>query len=139
MYRTINFTDKDISIGEVNISSGEEVVITDTIFKRYREEFKDLITLGKLNICGKSNTDSNFLFKNSNKIVGIFMNNYNYYSGGRYYVFFLAHALIELNYNVVIISDQFPSFMKDFNLYNKSNLKYCISGNGLEYRGHLDY
>jgi len=44
----------------------------------------------------------------------LFMNNIQHYSGGRYYLVYLAYMLAEMGHKVTIISDKKAFFIKDF-------------------------
>ena len=55
----------------------------------------------------------------------IFMNNIRHYSGGRYYLVWIAHLLAEMGHQVTVITDNKPLFLDDF--------KYMDIGNRVEW------
>lgn len=44
----------------------------------------------------------------------LFMNNIGHYSGGRYYLVYIAYLLANMGHKVTVITDKMPLFLKDF-------------------------
>ena len=55
------------------------------------------------------------------KIIFVTENFGNYYSGGRFYAWYMAHALAALDHEVLLVTNSLPSFDHDFNYFPKRN------------------
>lgn len=72
----------------------------------------------------------------SAKPIGIFMEGAHHYTGGRYYIYYLA-AMIAQYYPVVFYTDMLPKFAPDFARYVEGNPNFEIVINDRMNFGHI--